>query len=229
MLFFIVETPKKIPESYIVNKDSVIYRHWTDIKNQAHKIGYNDLKIEFGHIQNAPRSVSSAAICFLDECTLIESDYLIKCISAHNLYRNSSCICGPVINEKKQDFEYKLNSYNSLSYKINDEVINYPRMNNIVIPALFYNKVSGYSPCITHRKTYYCDLSFFAKLSSYGDIVYLTNLLTNRINTEGDSDEIYYYNLAYEHEKFGIEKMHINNAYQIGRLECKSNGVINLF
>ena len=102
-------------------------------------------------------------------------------------------------------------------------------MNNIVIPALFYNKVSGYSPCITHRKTYYCDLSFFAKLSSYGDIVYLTNLLTNRINTEGDSDEIYYYNLAYEHEKFGIEKMHINNAYQIGRLECKSNGVINLF
>jgi len=228
MLFYIIENIQKTPEIYTIRKNNTVYRHWTDLHIQAKNINY-DIKIYSGSIQDAPREIEDKAICFLDECTMIESDYLIKLISSYNLYRFASCFCGPVLNDKDENFQYKLFSFSALSYKITKEIHNYPRINNILIPQTFYNKVGGYYPLITPRKTYCCDLSFFERLSEYGDIVYLNNLTSHRIFPEKENFNKLYYNMGYEDKKFKIEKTVEDFAYKISLAESEYDQTMDFF
>lgn len=230
MLFYIIENEEKIPPTYTVEKNNIVYRHHSDIRYQAEKIGYpiDNYSFLHGKISDAPRNIKHDAICFLTENTLVESDYLLKLISAYNLYRNSSCICGPVFNDNKH-FLYENIAYHSLSITLNS-THEYPRMNNILIPSAFYNSVSGYRPVVTARGHYCVDIGFFEKLRAMGQIVYSSVINTFEHFTKNEKIDIRYYTSGYEDAKFKIEKFEEpdNLPYKIGFLEGSTGKISSL-
>lgn len=210
MLFYIVEKEEKIPSSYKIEKDGTIYRHWGDVRLQAKDIGY-DIKYLVGPIQDAPTNIKDVGICFLTENTLVESNYLIKLISANNLFRTASCIRGKIINDNL-DFSDGLEIGDFMTYSMK---FSRPTINNIFIPAKFYNFFSGYRPIFTSRGTYCDNLSFIDKLRSLSDVIYCDTIKTIEYFTKNEPLNTLYYNKGYQEAKFNAKNREINNQHYL--------------
>lgn len=167
-------------------------------------------------IKDVPRKTDAFLVCFLDENSLIPNDYLIRITSMSNLYRDSTCFCGPVsthsvvlpndwfLSRILQSYKnYNLKWFNEGVFIINKDTNVYPPLEGCIFSGYHYNLMGGYVPTESPRGLIERNNILLSKIDSCGLILYCSKLQTG-LYISGEEFTLenfnkYFYNMGYMH------------------------------
>lgn len=232
---------KKVPPCMLFsNKEESAYKYVPIEDNLQKQIEQFDIDAEIHQIslESIPVRADSHLICFLDQNSLIPSDYVARIIAMNNLHTDAVAFCGPVFVEKAvsptdwfiskiaaQYKRYSLDGFDSfISCTLNEDQQNYPDINGLILIGQYYNKMGGIS-IIKDRHIIPNVSLFLNNVSSMGDIVYSSRLSTGYFVTSQEFNienfSKYYYKLGYLN---GLKSNNIDMKYQF----AKNNNLLEI-
>lgn len=136
-------------------------------------------------IENIPRSTKSSIIAFIDESSLIPSNYLVRIFALKAIHPKAASFFGGRVARINRTQSELLSVYQrilnrneystcEISYSINKNEMMYPSLDGLVVSDLCYNTIGGY----TSKDNITYNHNFFKAIDNYGDFIYHKSLTT---------------------------------------------------